>query len=90
MLAISVDDHEASTKLKRDLHLGFPLLSDPDMSVIRAYGLVHAKGHGDDDIARPASLLLDRQGVIRWAAFTENIRVRPHADVILEKARSLQ
>jgi peroxiredoxin len=77
--------------LKADLHLGFPLLSDSDEQVIKRYGLLHAKGHhGESDIARPADLLLDGNGVIRWAMFTDNYRIRPHPEALLEAARKLR
>ena len=79
-----------SAQLKRDLHLGFPLLSDADEQVIKRYGLVHEKGHGDADIARPADLLLDGQGVIRWVAFTDNFRIRPHPETLLAAAQRLR
>jgi peroxiredoxin len=76
--------------LKADLHLGFPLLSDSDEEVIKRYGLLHEKGRGgESDIARPAELLLDRSGVIRWAMFTDNFRVRVHPEAVLEAARQL-
>lgn len=51
--------------------------------MIERYGLVHKAGHGRQDIARPAVLLLDSAGVIRWAMFTENFRVRVHPDALL-------
>jgi peroxiredoxin len=87
---VSVDSREDSLKLKSQLHLGFPLLSDSDETVIKRYGLVHAKGHADSDISRPADLLLDSQGVIRWATFTDDFRVRAHPQALLEAARRLQ
>ena len=90
IVGISVDPKEASARLERDLGLDFPLLSDTDEQVIKRYRLVHEKGHGGADIARPANLLLDASGVIRWAAFTDNIRVRPHPDALLLAARRLQ
>jgi hypothetical protein len=34
-------------------------------------------------------LLLDGAGVIRWAMFTENIRVRVHPDALLAAIRKL-
>jgi peroxiredoxin len=89
ILAISVDSQEESAQLKRDLHLGFPLLSDSDQQVLKRYGLLHPKGHGDADTARSANLLLDAKGIIRWTAFTDNFRVRPHPeDVLREVERS--
>jgi peroxiredoxin len=76
--------------MKQDLHLGFPLLSDPDQRVIKQYGLLHEKGHGGSDIARPADLLVDRDGIIRWVHYTDNIRVRPHPEEILAEAQRLR
>jgi peroxiredoxin len=85
-----VDAPEESAKLKEDLRLGFPLLSDSEERVIERYGLVHRKGHlGTSDIARPANLLLDGQGIIRWAMFTENWRVRARPEALLEAAKRL-
>jgi peroxiredoxin len=76
--------------MKRELHLDFPLLSDSDERVIKEYGLLHEKGQGGHDIARPADLLLDDDGVVRWARFTDNIRVRPHPEEILAEAKRLR
>jgi peroxiredoxin len=66
------------------------LLSDPDEEVIKRYGLRHEKGHDDSDIARPAELLIDGNGVIRTAVFTDNFRVRTHPDAVLEAAAPLR
>jgi len=76
--------------MKRELKLPFPLLSDEDEKVIRRYGLIHEKGNGNEDIARPAVLLLDREGVVRWAKFTDNIRVRVRPEALLEAAKELR
>jgi peroxiredoxin len=89
-VAVSVDPSEVSLKMKGELHLDFPLLSDPDEKVIGRYGLVHAKGNQGADIARPADLLLDGQGVIRWALFTDDYRIRAHPDALLAAARQLR
>lgn len=66
------------------------MLSDADEQVIKRYHLLHEKGNRGADIARPANLLLDREGIIRWAMFTDNIRVRPHPEVLLQAARELR
>ena len=89
VLAISVDEKEDSARMKRELSLTFPLLSDADEAVTKRYGLLHEKG-SDRDIARPANLLLDGNGIIRWAVFTDNIRVRPHPSTVLEQAKALK
>lgn len=65
------------------------MLSDSDESVIRRYGLVHAGGNNGQDISRPAEILLDGQGVIRWVIFTDNLRVRPRPETVLEEVAKL-
>jgi peroxiredoxin len=58
--------------------------------VIERFGLVHVKGRfGTSDIARPADLLLDANGIIRWAMFTENWRVRARPEALLAAAKDL-
>lgn len=85
-----MDSSEESAKLKHELALPFSLLSDADEQVIRRYGLVHTKGRYDGaDVSRPADLLLDSHGVIRWAMFTDNWRVRAHPEALLAAARDL-
>ena len=76
--------------MKRELTLTFPLLSDEDEAVIKRYGLLHAKGNGELDISRPANLLLDGQGTIRWATFTDNLRVCVPPEAVLEAAKRLR
>jgi len=61
VLAISIDSPDAARRLGRDLGLPFPILSDPDMSVIRAYGM---KGNGMD-MADMGYVVIDKRGRIR-------------------------
>lgn len=88
ILAISADPTDMSAKMKGELGINFPLLSDEDEEVIKRFGLLHIEG--GQRIARPADLLLDGKGVIRWAMFTENVRVRAHPDALLEAAKKLR
>lgn len=85
VLAISVDPVEASQQLAADLKLAYVLLSDPELKVIDAYGVRHPGGGGGKDIARPATFILDRDGVVRWRDLTENYRVRVRPERILEE-----
>jgi len=86
-----VDPPEVSANLRRKASLTFTFLSDPNLDVIRRYGLLHA-GVGPDGhaISRPAELLVDRSGTVRWQNFTEDVRVRPRADEMLAAARDIQ
>lgn len=89
-MAISVDTPEVSRNLAAKAGYTFPILSDPDTEVIRRYNLLH-KGGGPEgaNIARPAELLVDRSGVVRWVNFTEDIRIRAKADEMLAASKSI-
>jgi peroxiredoxin len=89
-VAISVDPPEVSRDLCRKAGYTFPLLSDPNAEVIRRYDLLHVGGGPDGhDIARPAEFLVDSSGIVRWANFAEDLRVRARADEMLAAAKAL-
>ncbi len=88
-MAISVDTPEESRDLSAKAGYTFTILSDSDTTTIRAYRLLH-KGGAGHDIARPAEFLVDRNGIVRWENFTEDIRVRPRPEQMLKEARKLQ
>ena len=61
MLAVSIDPPEVQHRLAADLKLPFPLLSDPRMSLIRAYGMT-----GDGmDMGDMGYIVIDKHGRIR-------------------------
>lgn len=72
-----VDPVETNAQLARDAGLSFPILSDPDLRMIDAYGLRHVAAHDGKDIALSASVLIDGDGVVRWKSVARNVRVRP-------------
>ena len=83
--AISVDSPEESLKLSQAKDYSFPLLSDPNAEVIRRYGLLHPKGgEGGHDIARPAEILIDSSGAIRWENLTDDLKVRARPGQVLQ------
>ncbi|MEM6453649.1 MAG: peroxiredoxin family protein [Acidobacteriota bacterium] len=96
ILAISSDPLENSVKLADSL--GLPadvdaplrLLADPDLAVIDAFQLRHEARGMDRPITRPALLLLDREGVVRWEYYAANYRVRARPSTILAEARALR
>jgi peroxiredoxin len=51
---------------------------------IDAFGVRHAGGGIEGDIARPAVFLIDREGRIVWRELTENWRVRVRPETVLE------
>jgi peroxiredoxin len=62
-----------------------PLLCDPDLKVISAYG-VAMEGK---DIAVPSTFVIDRTGAIRWRYVGENMRDRPTAQQLIDKVAQL-
>jgi peroxiredoxin len=80
VVAISVDSVAKSQELAKDLRLSFPLLSDPDMTAIRAYGVADES----NGIAWPAEFLVDRGGRIRWRATAQSVGKRPSTTEILQ------
>ena len=82
--AISVDSTEESRKLSQAKGYTFPVLSDPNAEVIKRYGLLHPKGGEDGhDIARPAEILIDSSGTIRWENLTDDLKVRARPQQVL-------
>jgi peroxiredoxin len=62
----------------------YTFLSDPDAAAVRRYGLLHkGAGVGGKDIARPAELLIDPSGTVRWVNLTEDFRVRARPEEVL-------
>jgi peroxiredoxin len=90
-VAISVDSPEISRDLSEKAGYTLTILSDPNAEVIRRYGLLHVGGGPEGrDIARPAEFLVDSSRVVRWANFTEDIRVRARAEEMLAAAKGLR
>jgi len=84
ILSISVDDVGHNKKVVESLGLGFPILSDSENKVIHEWGLVDTNGGiGGVDIARPATFLIDAEGVIRWRDLTSNWRIRSSPEEII-------
>jgi peroxiredoxin len=88
VLAVSVDPPATAAKMKRQLGIDYPICADEGAQVIARYGLLHEQA--GMRLARPAELLLDGAGVIRWASFADNWRFRPPADAPLAALRALR
>jgi peroxiredoxin len=83
VLAVVVDPVATNAELARTAGLEFPILSDPELRVIDAYGLRHVAAHDGRDIALSATVLIDADGVVRWTTVTRNVRVRPAPEEVL-------
>ena len=86
--AVVVDPVETNLGVAESMGIDFPILSDPDLVAIDAFGLRHAGGSPDGgDIARPAIYLV-RDGIVRYRALTDNWRVRMRAEDLLQIVRT--
>jgi peroxiredoxin len=68
----------------------FPFLLDEDRSVTKAYGLYHAFGHDAFRIAHPATLIVDRSGVVQYIYRGENQTDRAPVEEVLDAVRKIQ
>ncbi len=53
-------------KYLRENPVAFPFLLDEDRAVTKAYGLYHALSHEAFRIAHPATLVVNRAGMVRY------------------------
>jgi peroxiredoxin Q/BCP len=87
---VSTDSIESHEKWAQRLRIPFPLLSDPERLAGHELGLLRKLGLGDwsVELFRRATLLVDRTGIVA-AAWTE-VKIRGHAEQVLQAARALE
>jgi len=69
--------------------ISFPFLLDEDSAVTKEYGLYHAIGIDAFDIAHPATLVIDRRGIVRWIYRGDNQHDRAPMDDVLTTVRGI-
>ena len=90
VVAVSPDDNAQSQRLADGLRLNYRFVADRDLAVTRRFGLIHrGGGPGGSDVPRPATVLLDRDGVVRWAWLSDNYQVRPDPRDVARAVREL-
>jgi peroxiredoxin len=70
--------------------VSFPFLLDEDRSVTKAYGLYHRIGLDAINIAHPATLVIDRGGVVRYVYRGSSQRDRAPMEQVLDAVRKLR
>jgi len=91
VVPLSVDDQEHAHKVWEEAaQRKFTILSDPGASVIKQYGLLHAQGHHDTDIAIRTTLLIDPKGREAWRRVSETVPDIPTAGDILQRVKQTQ
>ena len=90
IVGVVVDPPETNASLARQVDLTYPILADPTLRAIDAYGLRHPGGGPEGrDIAHSASVLIDGDGVVRWTSVTDNFRRRPTPATVLAAVDAL-
>ncbi len=77
VLGVSTDTFFALKAWDDQQHFEFPLLSDYNKDVIRAYGVVNPDMIGLKDIAKRAVFVIDKLGVVRYREVLDDARNLP-------------
>ena len=84
VFGISLDDVVTQAKFVKDQELNFPLLSDPDGSVARRYGVLAAGARFPSRI----TFVIDDEGVVRDV--NDKVNVQSHGMDLAELVVQLQ
>ena len=98
MAAISYDSTAVLKSFADRQHITFPMLSDPDSKIIRAYGILNETvpvGNPTFGIPYPGTYIIDAQGKVVAKHFEEDYKERVSASDILiqdfdQKAEGIQ
>jgi peroxiredoxin len=90
VLAISVDLPFTLNKFKEEQGFQFPLLSDFNKEVSRAYGAIYEEWIlGFKGVAQRSAFVVDREGKIRYAEVLENAGEQPDFEAVKTTLQSL-
>lgn len=82
VLGISVDSPFTLGKFKEEQKYNFPLLSDFNKTVSKAYGAFYETFLGMNGIAKRSAFVVDKTGVIRYAEVLEDAHDLPNFEAI--------
>ncbi len=63
--------------------ISFPFLLDQDRAVTKAYGIYHRLAHDAFNIARPATFVVDRKGILQFVYVSSDQKDRADVGSIL-------
>lgn len=87
VLAISTDELSEAAYLVDSLGLEFPILYDPDATVVTDYGVFDLL---KDGLATPSTFLIDKEGSIRWEHVGRDIDDRVSAQQVMNELAKLR
>ena len=85
---MSVDPPETSRGLKERLRSNFTFLSDVEGVLLDELDIRH-RDSPRGDIAFPTAILVDSQGIVRWAYQSDTYRTRARPEEVLRVIREL-
>ncbi|MEY4108138.1 MAG: hypothetical protein RL181_2480 [Bacteroidota bacterium] len=90
VLAISVNSPFTLAKFKEEQGLNFPLLSDYNKEVSKAYDCLYENFVlGMKGVSKRSAFVVDKEGVIRYAEVLENAGELPNFELIKETLNAL-
>jgi len=87
VVALAVEPVERLRDLQTRLGDAVTLLSDADGKVAEAYGVLDSRPFPSRRMARSATLLIDRAGLLLRCHFPANYRTAPEASDLLDTLR---
>lgn len=83
VLAVSADDLSGAQEAAQSWGPPFPILYNPDKTVIDTYGVRAG------NIATPATFVIDKSGTIRWRYIGGNKTDRPSPTTVIAQLQAL-
>lgn len=89
-LGISVESLHTLAKFKEDQKINFPLLSDFNKEVSKAYGSFYDTfGFDMKGVSKSSAFIIDKNGIVQYAGVLENAGLQPDIKAIEVKLREL-
>ena len=85
-MAISTDDLSGAQSIVGKVGIEFPVLYNSDTEVVNAYGVYNLRG---DNLAAPATFIIDTEGIVRWSHISRRTSDRPDTSDIIEQLENL-
>jgi glutaredoxin-dependent peroxiredoxin len=89
VFGISTDYVASHKAFRAENHLNYPLLSDWNKTVSKAYGVLYDKLGDFLGVSKRSVFVLDKSGVVQFKWVTEDPKVPPDSKRVLEEVKRL-
>ena len=87
IIAVSMDDVSDAGEMVTHAKATYPVLADPTQQTAKDYGVFNLL---DDEVAAPATFIIDSDGIIRWLHIGRDAADRPTVEGLLQVLGLLQ